>query len=114
MTLPLSHPLLQGKGMKGDASFVVVLYITGPNAQQEMKTASNVALKVTLQRCVGWGKNALNLTNLTKGQQLSCSHLTKGQQLSCSHLTKGQQMPCSPCPFARSLLLAPEASHKHL
>ena len=82
--------MLQCKGMKGDGSFVVVLCITGPIAQQEMKTAINVALKVTLQNCVGRRKACL-----TKGQQLPCSHLIKGQQLPCSHLTKGQQLPCS-------------------
>ena len=53
LLLTLSHPLLQSKVMKGDASFVVVLCITGPNAQQEIKGASNVALKVTLENCVG-------------------------------------------------------------
>ena len=43
---------MQRKGMKGDASFVVVIH-NRTQCQQEMKTASNVALKVTLENCVG-------------------------------------------------------------
>ncbi len=33
--------------------FCVVLFVTGPNAQQEMKTTTKMALKVTFQKCVG-------------------------------------------------------------
>ena len=72
--------------------FCGVVIITGPNGQHEMKTATNVALKVTLKKMCAGRRKALSLT---KRQQLPCSHLTKRQQLPGSHLTKRQQLPCS-------------------
>ena len=62
LSLTLSHPLLQSKVMKGDASFVVV------RTQCPVRdiTATNVALKVSLENCVARRKTFLSLTNLTK------------------------------------------------
>ena len=87
--------------LKGDASFVVVLCITGPNAQQEMKTATNVALKVALENCVGRRKT-FKFNKFNKGTTAALFP------------NNGKQLPCSPCPFSRSLLLGQEAYHKHL
>ena len=83
--------MLQHKGMEGDASFVVLLSITEPNALQEMKTAANLALKVTLKK-VCRSKKSFKFNKFNKGTTAALF----------------------PCPFAWSLLLAPEASHKHL